>query len=228
MEIKIDKLVRTNRKTYFLQITADASLVVRVPKKASTKQINEILNQKRSWIIKKITQAKDRMKTNKPKQFIEGENFLFMGREYTLLLSKITGNGNNSKIYTDGENIIVPEKFAPHMKEALINWYKYQSHIIIPDRVANYANIFHIKYKNIKITSAQTRWGSCSGHGNLNFSWRLMMAPLEVIDYVVVHELAHINIKNHSANFWNKVASMYADYTKCKNWLRENQSRLPL
>lgn len=228
MEIKIDKLVRTNRKTYFLQITADASLVVRVPKKASMKQINEILNQKRSWIVKKITQAKERLKTTKPKLFIEGEDFLFMGRKYTLVLSKITENGNDSNIYTNGENIIVPEKYAPHMKEALINWYKYQSHKIIPDRVANYADIFHIKYKVIKITSAQTRWGSCSGHGNLNFSWRLMMAPLEVIDYVVIHELAHVNIKNHSVNFWNKVALMYPDYLKCKHWLRENQSKLPL
>ncbi|MCX6013893.1 MAG: M48 family metallopeptidase, partial [Chloroflexi bacterium] len=87
---------------------------------------------------------------------------------------------------------------------------------------------FHIKYKNVRITSAQTRWGSCSGHGNLYFSWRLIMAPLEVIDYVVIHELAHIHMKNHSPKFWEKVESMYPDYVACKKWLRDNQTRLPL
>ncbi|MFH1362083.1 MAG: M48 family metallopeptidase [bacterium] len=93
---------------------------------------------------------------------------------------------------------------------------------LIPERVAYYSALYRIKYSRIKINSAKKRWGSCSAKGNLNFSWRLAMVPLEVIDYVVVHELAHIVHRNHSKRFWALVAKLYPNYKACRKWLRHD------
>jgi predicted metal-dependent hydrolase len=91
-----------------------------------------------------------------------------------------------------------------------------------------YAAQYGLRYEKIRITSAQTRWGSCSPKGTLSFTWRLVMAPLEVIDYVVIHELAHLRVKNHSKTFWAEVESMLPDYTRHVAWLRKNGKFLTL
>lgn len=102
-----------------------------------------------------------------------------------------------------------------------IKFHKTQAKKLIPQRVEYYSTLYGIIYRRIRITSARRRFGSCNHLGNLNFTWRLVKAPLEVIDYVVVHELAHIEIRNHSKNFWRKVETLYPNYRACKKWLRE-------
>ncbi len=97
---------------------------------------------------------------------------------------------------------------------------KNQAEQILKPRVQHYAAILKLKYQKIKITSAQKRWGSCSVQNNLNFPLRLALAPNEIINYVVVHELCHIKYKNHSQNFWNEVAQIMPDYKKHRKWLK--------
>ncbi len=96
------------------------------------------------------------------------------------------------------------------------------------ERVPGFAARYHLTYQRIKISSARTRWGSCSSRGTLSFTWRLVMAPLPVIDYVVIHELAHLIERNHSNRFWQQVGSMEPDYAKYRSWLKENSPRLTL
>ena len=93
---------------------------------------------------------------------------------------------------------------------------------IINERVKFYANKYGFNYNKIKITSANKRWGSCTGKGNLNFSYKLIMAPIEIIDYVVVHELIHLIDKTHKKSFYNKVEKILPDYKERKNWLNKN------
>ena len=93
---------------------------------------------------------------------------------------------------------------------------------IVRQRVEHYAGIFNIKYGRVRITRARKRWGSCGKDGSLNFSITLAGAPPEVIDYVVVHELTHILVKDHSRKFWDKVRVFYPAYRECRKWLREN------
>jgi len=91
---------------------------------------------------------------------------------------------------------------------------------LIPERVAHYSNLTGINYLRVKINSAKKRWGSCSKAGNLNFSWRLVLVPLEVLDYVVVHELSHIIHRNHSKRFWALLAKLYPSCKACRKWLK--------
>ena len=103
-----------------------------------------------------------------------------------------------------------------------IKLYKKQAHDYIPDRVAYFAQKFGFIYNKIRITSASTRWGSCSSSKNLNFSFRLIRTPESVIDYVIIHELAHLKHMNHSKNFWKEVETMYPNYKESEKWLKQN------
>ena len=113
-------------------------------------------------------------------------------------------------------------------RELFIGWYKKEAKKIIAARVEWWARRFCLAYKSVNITCANRRWGSCAPNDRLNFSWRLVMAPISVIDYVVVHELAHITHKNHSRRFWSRVKAMYPDHKDAKTWLRENEGMLNL
>ncbi len=102
------------------------------------------------------------------------------------------------------------------------NRYRYLAFTIIKSRCAYYAAINNLNYNQIKISNARRRWGSCSPNGNLNFNWRLILSPLFVIDYLIVHELAHLVVKNHSHRFWAKVEQMDPAYLKAEHWLKHN------
>ena len=103
-----------------------------------------------------------------------------------------------------------------------IPFYTKKARQLIPERVKYYASVSRLEYNRISINNAKKRLGSCSSKGNLNFSWRIILAPLPVIDYVVCHELAHLVEKNHSRRFWNKVEEFFPNYKTCKKWLKEN------
>ena len=125
-------------------------------------------------------------------------------------------------LYFDNNSFVLSYKCSEKARDIFTRWYKQQARKIIARRTEYYSSIFGYKYNKITIRNQQTRWGSCSGRNNLNFNWRLIMAPLNVIDYVVVHELSHIEEKNHSRRFWDKVSNVMPDYKNHRNWLKEN------
>lgn len=106
--------------------------------------------------------------------------------------------------------------------------YRQAAKEYIPKRVAYYAQLLGVTYATISIRDQKTRWGSCSSKGNLSFSWRLILAPPKVLDYVVVHELCHRKEMNHSPRFWVLVESMIPDYKTHRKWLKENGEKLTI
>ncbi len=218
MDIIIDEIIRSRRKTIALQVSHDARLIVRVPFSTSEKLIRKIIYEKRSWILKKQEEAKEKYKKVYSKEFVNGEGFLFLGNSYKLY---VVDNVEFSLIFNN-ENFFLSRKLLNKAKEIFIKWYKKQAYKKISERIAIYSKISGINYNKLKITNARKRWGSCSSNGNLNFTWRLIMAPLQVIDYVIVHELVHIKERNHSKNFWNKVRIILPYYETQKKWLKKN------
>ena len=218
MDIIIDEIIRSRRKTIALQVFHDARLIVRVPFSTSENLIKKVIHEKRLWILKKQEQAKEKYKKVYSKEFVNGEGFLFLGNSYKLY---IVDNCEFSLIFNN-ENFFLSKKFLNKAKDVFIKWYKEQSYKKFLERVEFYSKVSGITYNKLKITNARKRWGSCSSKGNLNFTWRLIMAPLQVIDYVIVHELVHIKEKNHSKNFWNNVRIILPYYKTQKKWLKEN------
>ncbi len=216
-KIQIDQIIRTNRKSFALIIQADGKLVVRAPLRASNRQINAFVDQHTGWIQQKQAVVSSRNMNSPAKTYRDGEMFLFLGQEYPLILVDI----QKQPLLLDG-SFKLAARALPKAQLAFSGWYRKQAADIISARVAYYVSRYGFSYAKFGITGARTRWGSCSQKGSLNFSWRLVMAPMEIIDYVVVHELVHTRHHNHSREFWNAVAQIIPDYRQRRSWLKGN------
>ena len=148
---------------------------------------------------------------------------MYLGNEYPLEIVK----GLRTSLLLEG-SFKLAESAQGEAAVEFECWYRNQARQILTERVNAYASQHNLQYKGIKITSARTRWGSCSPTGSLNFSWRLVLAPMDVVDYVVVHELAHTVFHNHSKRFWKKVEQILPDYKERRKWLRKYGLQLTL
>lgn len=130
------------------------------------------------------------------------------------------------KVYKAKQELTVFASHQSHFQDVLEAWIKKEAKIFVMDRVRKLALLHNFTYNRISLRDQSTRWGSCSSSKNLNFNWRLIFAPVEILDYVIIHELAHTREMNHSANFWTIVATTMPDYEKHRKWLRDNESYL--
>ncbi|MBF0511209.1 MAG: M48 family metallopeptidase [Candidatus Omnitrophica bacterium] len=215
--IHIDKLIRTQRRTIGLHITSDAKLIVRAPLFTPEDSIYKLIERKEAWIKSKQEYFRIRQPKTCPRRFIPGEKYLFLGKEYSLVAVE-----DIPKAVILAGSLMISKMVLNNAKEHLTNWYKTQAYEHICQQVEYYAHITALTYRSIKVNDAKTRWGSCGALDTLNFTWRLIMAPPRVIDYVVVHELMHLKQKNHSRHFWKEVSSIIPDYKQDQAWLKEN------
>ncbi len=215
--VKIDQIIRSRRKTIALIVNFDGSLVVRAPHYARDEQIRAFVEEKAAWI--RATQAKSRqMQRQAAHEYAEGETFYYLGQAIPL---RLVEKGARPLELKDGHFILLAS--ARLQAAALLTtWYKAEAARLLPARAALLAAFFGLKFGKVRISSARRRWGSCSTSGTISLSWRLVMAPAEVMDYVIVHELAHIMEKNHGPEFWARVAAMQPDYKGRLKWLRAN------
>jgi predicted metal-dependent hydrolase len=215
--LHIDELIRTRRKTIALIIERDGRLIVRAPMRTRQEAIQRFIQQKESWIRRTQERFKARWSAHPPRQYLEGESFLYLGAAQVL---HVVDEKKPELCLADGFRLAGK---ARHIAPLLFKrWYQRQAHHVIPARVEELARQHGYSYARVRISSARTRWGSCSSKGTLSFSWRLVMAPPPVIDYVILHELAHLKIHNHSPKFWSRVAQLVPDYREHKKWLEQN------
>lgn len=213
MPVMIDRIIRSKRRTIALVVETDGSVTVRAPLRASDRLILQFVEKHAGWVEKKNAEMRAVVPFS-PKQYLPGESFLYLGQAYPL---EIVKDQKRKLVLEDGFRLADSVQTAAEM--VFQDWYRQQASRMIRARVAFFAERHQFNYKKIRISSARTRWGSCSSKGTLSFSWRLILTPPEVIDYVVVHELAHTVHHNHSKRFWKLVEKLLPDY-------RERQKRL--
>ena len=206
-------LIRSNRRSVALVVDRQGILVVRAPKFAALGEIERFVAQKRGWIEKHQRAAAEF--NRRKKQYIEGEKFLFLGQEYPLRIV----DGHQRRLVFNQREFLLSAPQAGAGKELFVRWYRRQAGDLFPKRAEFWQQKMGVNYKKLTVTGANTRWGSCSGRGTINFSWRLMAMPPEVIDYVVIHELAHLAHHNHSPKFWDLVGRFCPDFKLSKKWL---------
>ncbi len=215
--LKIDRLVRSRRKTIALIVTPEGQLEVRAPQRATRAQIEAFVAAKAEWI--RAHQAKALAKPRpKPLEFAENASLPYLGHSYPLRLA----SGQKTALeLRDGAFLLNPAAL-PGAAAVFTAWVKRQARVLLAERVRLHSARLGLQPAAVRISSARTRWGSCSSRGTLSFTWRLALAPLEVVDYVVIHELVHLAVKNHSRDFWQQVAAAYPAYQPAKTWLREH------
>jgi hypothetical protein len=217
MRFQVDKIIRSKRKTLCLEVTRDARLIIRAPLWTGEEVIKDFVLRKRVWIAKKLKRARNSFLASH-KTFREGEFFSYLGRSYRLIAVDEPVN----KVFFFDNNFFVSRSAINNVRSLFIDWYRRQAYRLIKERVLYYHALTGLDFNCFKISRAAKRWGSCTSKNNLLFNFRLVMAPLPVIDYVVVHELCHLAVRNHSRKFWDKVGKVLTDYRVCKAWLKEN------
>lgn len=203
------------RSTVGIQINHDASVTVTIPYFFPKLFVNRVLKEKETWIRQKQQMVAARIAS------VPVDEYWYLGKTYKLALGK-----TNKELVEVSDKLYVGSTNPKFAKTYLTSWYKQQARKIIVERVQHYAKISGSIYRSVSITSAETRWGSCSSEKTLNFNWKLVMAPLPVIDYVICHELAHLKELNHSRAFWETVRKMYPLYREYRTWLKRNGDKL--
>ena len=215
------ELIRSikRRKTISLHIKEGGRIVVYAPHRTPKSEIQKFIEGKESWIVRKISE-KERLIGKAEKAFLPGEKFLYLGESYPLEIEDAHHKGRPLRL-SFGRFILDKDRIE-EARGLFIQWYKEEAKEKIVERVHYYSNRLQLFPEGVRITSAKFRWGSCSRDDRLSFSWRIIMAPLGIIDYVLIHELVHIKEKNHSKRFWSRLESILPDYRIQRLWLKKN------
>lgn len=209
-----------NRTSIGITIDGYGSVEVQAPKGLSDENILQVLEANWDQILLKITEMKERLSGPKQRDYEQGENFLYLGRTYPIKILQDTSiTQDHVRFQGDTLLIYVKELEDEKIKQALKRYYFQQCRALVEKSISKYQNNFKTKPKSIRITDSKTTWGTCDSNLQLTFNWRLAMAPLKVIDYVVVHEMCHMVHLNHDRSFWRLVGRIMPDYKEQENWL---------
>lgn len=209
---------KSDRKTVSIFIERDGSVSARVPEKLSNKEIRDILKAKEYQIFKNLAEWTQLNENAVEREYVNGQSFLYLGRNYRLKLVEEKLAGINFI-----KNTFLLNKDDKHKaKEFFVQFYKDKLNSKIHPIIERYKNQLGVEPKQIKVMELQNRWASCTPNGNLNFHWKCAMAPIDVLHYIVVHELAHLIHNNHTQAFWNEVDKILPNYDEQVNWLKIN------
>ena len=219
-------LKQSARKTASIYIERDGQVSVLVPERLTEDQIEELIENKRKWIYTSLAEWRDKNATRVQREYANGEGFLYLGRTYRL---KLVEDQDHLLILKDGYFCLrISSASAPDADAAFKEFYREKGKKRLSDRVAFYQVRMGVQLKAVKIIDLKNRWASCSPQGYVNFHWKCMMAPPTVLDYIVVHELAHLVHSNHNQAFWSEVDKVMPDYRERKEWLRVNGAGMDL
>ena len=221
----IAEIIRTDRKKTATVKVEQGKVSVVVPDDLSDQRIQEVVNNKTRWVREKLL-IQSKYYPVKPKEYVAGECFAYLGKNYRLKIQ--SGTHRDVKLKTGRLVVTLPEQMNIPMevKKALEGWYRHHALLKLFEKVARYAEIVGVTANSVEIKTFKSRWGSCSTSRDVTFNWKIVIAPNRIVDYVVVHELCHMKHHDHSTAFWSSVEKVIPDYQACKEWLKDNGGSL--
>lgn len=210
---------RKRRRTISLELKSDGRAVIHSPWRTSRREIEDFFRKRASWLAQRRREMEQRRRECAPRDFVDGESFLFLGTSCRLEL--VEGeNGLSPLTFSDGY-FFLNRAAVPRARALFTAWYRARAEEYFARQVERFNGHLSLPVRRMRVSDARCRWGSCSHTNRLSFSWRLIMAPPAVIDYVVVHELTHIREKNHSRRFWGLLAETLPGYERERAWLAD-------
>lgn len=217
------EVIRSERKTADIVVERDGRIIVRAPSWADDTLIAQVVHDRKYWIFKTLAEWRELNRTHVPREYRNGEGFLYLGRTYRLTLD---ADARVDVLLKDGrfrlKRTLVTEGGGEEIREAFREFYQQKGMEKIPDRVNYFAPKVGKMPSTISVRDTGHRWASCTVKGGLTFHWKCMMAPRKIIDYIVVHELCHLHHRDHTDAFWNELDKVLPDFRERKNWLREH------
>lgn len=215
------EVIYSKRKTITITVERDRSVVVRAPIGTPEEKIRQTIEAKKLWLYKKINHAQKYPLNPNRKEFVTGETIMYLGRYYRL---EITEDEEPDVRFQN--RFYISRRHQARAADLLRAWYMERARSKLTPRIRSFAESMGVTYQHILVSDLKYRWASCTPKGNLNFNWRIIKAPMFVIDYLIVHELAHLLESSHSPAFWNIVAVQTPRYEVARAWLREHGAEL--
>lgn len=217
-------VIRTTRKkTMHIVIERDGTVIVQVPADMKEERILAILKTKEYEIHKKLLYWKELNKEHIERQYISGQSFLYLEKNYNL---HVIEGQKQPLVFKNGKFLLSDQTVNPG--EAFVKFYKKQARLKIGERLLIYQKAVNKIPGKINIRELPTRWASCTPAGNIYFNWKCVMAPVAVLDYLIIHELVHLELPNHSRAFWDKVSTICPRYQEHETWLKRNGVRMTI
>lgn len=224
------RIIRRKRKTISIKITHEGEVIVTSPFNIREETLLSIIKKKEKWITNKL-QLFRQQESIKDRNFRNGEKLLYLGKELELEINNLNKE-NHFKIdeYNLYDNLVrildtkvivyIDDNKENIIRELIVKFYRIEAERLLKERTFYYSKIIGVNPNKITIKDQKTIWGSCSSKKNINYSYRIIMAPVDIIDYIVVHELCHLIHMNHSKEYWKSVESILPDYRDRKQWLK--------
>ena len=217
------EVIRCTRKTLGVVVSPNGTVTVRAPYGASNARIADFAERLKPWVFKHLARYRQ---VGSPRGFVTGESLPYLGKKFKLTVIE---NDTETTPVLKGNRLSV---FVTHglgeetrreaVKQALSSWYKTQARQVLTMRLDELAIRMEMRPTAVRVKHQTRRWGSCTERGVINLNWQLVMAPPEVVDYVIVHELCHLKVHGHQREFWDCVARYAPDYKKPRKWLFVN------
>ncbi|MCM3620352.1 M48 family metallopeptidase [Sutcliffiella horikoshii] len=209
-----------NRKSIAIHMDVYGNVKIQAPKGTQDEKVIQLLEEKWELIQEKSKEMKDRLLGQQEKEYSQEERILYLGTTYPV---KVYQDSTIEQDYVEFDekhiNVYVKQVEDGKIRQALKRFYYQQCKAIVEKSVRSYQSNFKVKPRSIRISDSKTTWGTCDSEFQLTFNWKLAMAPMKVIDYVVVHEMCHMVHLNHDRSFWRLVGKISPDYKEQENWL---------
>lgn len=219
-------LKKSERKTTSIYIERDGSVSVLAPAPFEHDKIEQIIEKKRSWIYRNLAEWEDLNRTRVHREYVNGESFLYLGRHYRLQL--VEPKDQEAPLIFLHNQFWLRKDAVEQAPEHFKQFYKAKLSKKLKERLKIYQPKMGVVPIDVKVMELQNRWGSCTAKGVINFHWKCAMLPTSVLDYVVVHELTHIDNSSHNAAFWRSVEKVMPGYEEQKSWLKLNGAGMSL
>ena len=208
-----------------LEVRAATGLTVVIPGSYNINDISALLRKKERWILDKLAKYVKGHPITEEKEPKSGNFIPYLGRHLKVVTLHNTGTAVSVRLEKN-RLLVNLNRQNGRLNLVLEWWYRQQAEELIKKRVDDLCPRLGVTYVRLTVRAARTRWGSCSQKGIINFNWKLMMAPEPVIDYVIIHELAHLKEMNHSKNFWKLVAEHCPKWRNHRKWLKAHEAEL--
>ena len=217
-DLSFDVRRSTGRRTIQITVDRGGELIITAPPDVPIGAMESFVHEKRFWIYTKLAEKEAMQHAVPTREFVGGEGFPYLGRNYRLLLV----NHQDPVLKLEAGRFRLTRAEAPRGREHFIAWYSEHAGPWLRRRTNQWATRFGLKAVAVEVRDLGFRWGSCSRGGKLNFHWATILLPANVIDYVIVHELAHLREAHHTPEFWLRVERAMPDFAQRKAWLAKH------
>ena len=217
-------VARSSRRTAAIVVERDGAVTVKAPQSATDQQVQRLVERKLPWVYRTLAQWSELNRQPTGKEFVSGETFYFLGQPCRLDVVPDAA----VPLELSGDRFILRADVRPQAEGLLRAFYRRAGYDRLPPMISSHASSMGVRPGKLRVWELNHRWASCSATGNLNFNWRAMGAPIDVLHYLVVHELAHLKKRNHTPEFWETIDAEMPAWRGSAQWLKEHGARMTL